>query len=190
MVKARYPAAIAFTIALSVGMAVSFISEHEGTGPTETIMVSATPSDVLLQTAATTIKAVQSVRYVAYADPGHGWKVPTICYGHTRGVQRGMRATQEQCDQWLRDDIEKICTPAMAYITTKITPSQASAVCSFTYNVGRYAFRDSTLLMKLNEGDFQGAADQFPRWNKSAGKVLPGLVRRRADERKLFMEGI
>ncbi|EPF81527.1 lysozyme, partial [Acinetobacter gyllenbergii] len=50
------------------------------------------------------------------------------------------------------------------------------------------AFKDSTLLKKLNAGDFMGAADQFPQWNKGGGKVMKGLVRRRAAERELFLK--
>lgn len=61
------------------------------------------------------------------------------------------------------------------------------ALVSFSYNVGVSAFETSTLLKLLNLGDYVGAADQFLRWNKGGGRVLPGLVRRRAAERALFL---
>ncbi|MCK2118973.1 lysozyme, partial [Pseudomonas juntendi] len=59
---------------------------------------------------------------------------------------------------------------------------------SFTYNLGAANLESSTLRRLLNSGDYAGAADQFPRWNKAGGKVLAGLTRRRAAERDLFLE--
>ncbi|KRJ11905.1 lysozyme [Acinetobacter nosocomialis] len=59
---------------------------------------------------------------------------------------------------------------------------------SLTYNIGSGAFKNSTLLKKLNKGDYQGAADQFLVWNKAGGKVMKGLVRRREAERALFLK--
>jgi lysozyme len=63
---------------------------------------------------------------------------------------------------------------------------QFDALVSFAYNVGVGNLRSSTLLRKLNAGDYDGAALEFHRWNRSKGKVLPGLVRRRAAEALLF----
>lgn len=64
---------------------------------------------------------------------------------------------------------------------------QIAACLSLSYNIGSAAFQGSTLLRKLKARDFAGAAEQFARWNKSKGKVLPGLVTRRAKERALFL---
>ena len=61
------------------------------------------------------------------------------------------------------------------------------SLTSFAYNCGLGNLQKSTLLKKVNAGDFKGAADEFPKWNKGGGKVLPGLVRRRASERLLFL---
>lgn len=58
---------------------------------------------------------------------------------------------------------------------------------SLAYNIGVSAFRGSTLLRLLNVSQYQAASDEFPRWNKAGGKVLPGLVKRRAAERALFL---
>jgi lysozyme len=58
---------------------------------------------------------------------------------------------------------------------------------SFAYNVGTHNLRESTLLKLFNAGDIAGAAEQFPRWNKANGKILPGLVARRDAERRLFL---
>jgi len=71
-------------------------------------------------------------------------------------------------------------------VAVHMTQGQNDAVVSFSFNVGLDQFADSTLLKKLNAGDYAGAANEFQRWNKGGGKVLPGLVKRREAERKLF----
>ena len=58
---------------------------------------------------------------------------------------------------------------------------------SFAYNIGRTAFENSTLLKLLNRGEYEAAAEQFEKWNKSGGRVLNGLTKRRFDEQKLFL---
>jgi lysozyme len=65
--------------------------------------------------------------------------------------------------------------------------NEFSSLCSFIYNVGSGNFQSSTMRMKLNRLDYGGAADEFPKWRKSAGRILPGLVRRRAAEKALFL---
>lgn len=57
------------------------------------------------------------------------------------------------------------------------------------FNIGMGNFSSSTLLKKWNAGDVQGAADEFPKWNKAAGKVMKGLQRRRYTERQVFLGG-
>ena len=74
-------------------------------------------------------------------------------------------------------------------VTVPLTDKQRGALCSFVFNVGCGAFKKSTLLKLLNVGDYTGAAAQLPRWNKAAGNILPGLVRRRGEERALFLSG-
>ena len=69
----------------------------------------------------------------------------------------------------------------------QLSQPQFDALVSFTFNVGQRAFSDSTLLRKLREGDFEGAAAEFPRWRYAGGKVLRGLERRRAAEREMFL---
>ena len=69
----------------------------------------------------------------------------------------------------------------------ELTQGQFDALVSFAYNVGSRALSTSTLLKKLNAGDIKGAADEFLRWNKSGGKVMPGLTNRRKAERALFL---
>lgn len=140
------------------------------------------------------IKAHEGVRLTAYADPGKGWAIPTIGYGHTSAagppaVYKGMKITQAGADEILRRDLAKFEGYVNAAAKVPLTQAQFDALVSFTFNLGPGHLRSSTLLRKLNAGDYQGAADQFPAWNKSGGKVLPGLVKRRAAERALFLSG-
>ena len=76
------------------------------------------------------------------------------------------------------DYVDQHCKPA--------TDNQFAALVSFCFNVGEGNLRTSTLRRMHNAGDYKGAAAQFARWDKAAGKVLPGLVKRRAAERKLY----
>ncbi|MDR0672503.1 MAG: lysozyme [Zoogloeaceae bacterium] len=148
------------------------------------------------QEKATIISTVQTLALIraqtravtlAYPDPGYGWKVPTICHGHTRGVKKGDTATLEQCEAWLIEDYEAIVLPALVRcVTAPVTENEAAALADFVFNVGGPGFCASTLVKKLNALDYAGAAAQFDRWVYSNGKKLPGLVKRRAAERALF----
>jgi lysozyme len=182
--KTRYPVAVAFSLALTGGL-VALTAQHEGTGRQEVVSADeASVRGLFVEQ----VKRNQIVITHAYPDPGYGWAVPTICYGHTRNVKRGDVATLAQCEAWLVEDFDRIVKPALVrYVTVQITVNQAVALADFIFNVGGGAFAKSTLLRKLNAEDCVGAADQFPRWNQSNGKVLPGLVTRRADERALFV---
>lgn len=69
-----------------------------------------------------------------------------------------------------------------------LTANQKAALIDFVYNLGAGAFGSSTLLKKLNAGDYKGAADEFPKWVYAGGRVLGGLVNRRKIERDLFIK--
>lgn len=138
------------------------------------------------------IKEFEGVRLEAYPDPAHGWKVPTIGVGHTSAaghppVTKGMKITMAEAESILRRDLQIFEAAVARNVKVPLTGNQFSALVSFTFNLGEGALATSTLLRKLNAGDYAGAADEFPRWNKANGKVLNGLVRRRAAERALFM---
>ena len=72
-------------------------------------------------------------------------------------------------------------------VKTELTENMFSSLCSFIYNVGSGNFQRSTMRMKLNRGQYESAADEFPKWVKAGGKRIRGLVRRRKQERKLFL---
>lgn len=126
----------------------------------------------------------------AYPDPVHGWAVPTIGYGSTGpAIKQGTVWTQAQAEIDLRMRMGGIGAHIDSLVAVPITDEQKAAMCDLAYNIGLGAFGGSTLLKMLNVGHIQGAADQFPLWNKSNGVVLDGLVKRRAAERAMFILG-
>lgn len=138
------------------------------------------------------IKHFEELRLVAYLCPAKVW---TIGWGHTKGVKPGDTCTKEQAEKWLLEDCEEFERAVHMLVKVPITQNQFDALVSFTFNVGpdidadtiAEGLGDSTLLRKLNGGDYAGAALEFPKWNKGGGYVLPGLVRRRAAEQNLFL---
>ncbi|NEO49125.1 MAG: lysozyme [Moorea sp. SIO4A3] len=123
-------------------------------------------------------------RVEAYIDPVG---IPTIGWGHTAGVRIGDIITVEQAEKLLRQDLESSESTVSNLVKVSLTDNEFSALVSFVFNIGPTAFRRSTLLRKLNQGDDQGAANEFLRWNKGGGRVLLGLSKRREAERKLFL---
>lgn len=130
------------------------------------------------------IKSYESLSLKAYRDSGG---VPTIGWGSTRGVRMGMQISQEQAEQRLLEDVADAEATVNKRVTVPMAQHQFDALVSFVFNVGGGAFRKSTLLEKLNLADYYGAANEFMRWVKAKGRVLPGLVKRRAAERALFL---
>ncbi len=128
-----------------------------------------------------------------YPDPAHGWKVPTIGYGHTDAAgypryahDKGLILTKDNAKMILARDLVQYERAVEAAVKVPLNANQFGALVSFTYNLGDGNLAKSTLLRKLNAGDYAGAASEFLRWNKAGGKVLPGLTRRRSAERALF----
>lgn len=98
-----------------------------------------------------------------------------------------MKITAAGADAILRADLVKFEQGVVKAVKVPLTQSQFDALVSFTFNLGPGSLGKSMLLHKLNAGDYTGAAAEFPKWNKSNGKVLAGLTRRRADEQALFL---
>lgn len=103
----------------------------------------------------------------------------------------GQRYTKAECDILFQIDWAKHEAGAMRCTKVLLTPGQRWAITDFAFNVGVRRYCTSTLNKKLNRGDYAGAAAEFPKWKYGnvGGKatVLPGLVRRRADERRAFL---
>ena len=87
----------------------------------------------------------------------------------------------------LRKEITHVEKGIRRLIKAELTENMFSALCSFAFNVGTGNLQRSTLRMKLNRGQYEDAADEFPKWRRAAGRILKGLVRRRASERALFL---
>ena len=129
------------------------------------------------------IKSFEGLRLSAYKDVVG---VVTIGYGTTSGVKMGDTITKERAEELLREDVARFESQVLRLVKVPLTQGQHDALVSFVYNLGAGNLSNSTLLRLLNAGDYAGAAAQFDRWNKAGGKVLAGLVRRRAAERALF----
>ena len=127
------------------------------------------------------IKRFEGLYLKAYVCPAG---VLTIGYGHTRGVKPCDEINELQAEIYLREDVEA-CEIQLNYLTLPINQHQFDALCSFIFNLGIGNFMQSTLLKKLKAGD-KTAADEILRWDKSGGKVLPGLTARRKAEYDLF----
>lgn len=124
----------------------------------------------------------------AYPDPGTGGDPWTIGWGTTGpDIKQGLNWTQQQCDDRFTQDLTKFAVGvANAIGGAATTQPQFDAMVSFAYNVGIGNLTKSTLLKLHKAGDYAAAANQFALWNKAAGKVLPGLTRRRAAEAALY----
>lgn len=129
----------------------------------------------------------EGLRLTAYPDPATHGDPWTIGYGHTGAeVHQGMTITQEQAEEFLMQDVQKAVQTVNLKIHTDLTQNEFDALVDFVFNCGAGNFAGSTLLKKINAGDMEGAALEFQKWDKAAGHVMAGLVRRRQAETDLF----
>jgi GH24 family phage-related lysozyme (muramidase) len=132
----------------------------------------------------------EGCRLAAYPDPGsrdgHPW---TIGWGSTGpGIAKGVTWTQQEADERFAADLARFAGKVRDLLGgAPTTQGQFDALVAFSYNVGVTGFANSTLLRRHKAGDYGGAADEFLRWNKNDGKILPGLTRRRQAERALYL---
>ena len=163
---ATWQKAGAATIALTVAMSPAgyrMLKSHEGLG----------------QPGATVQKA--------YADPYYGWRIATICYGHTAGVKQGDTATMAQCEQFLKQDVARHC--ALVYDALLphgiwLTQGEQDAYCSFAYNLGKFKGTDSVYGRLLKQDDW-GACMGLLKYRYSNGQPSRGLWERRYVEYNL-----
>ncbi|BCZ42668.1 TPA: lysozyme [Serratia marcescens] len=135
------------------------------------------------------IKRFEGLELEAYQDSVGVW---TIGYGWTQTVDGkkiapGMRIDQATAERLLKCGVVQYEQGVNQLVKVRITQGQFDALVSFSYNLGLRSLSTSTLLRKLNDGDKQGAADEFGRWVNAGGKRLDGLVTRRAAERRMFL---
>ncbi len=129
------------------------------------------------------IKGFEGLRLTSYQDSAGVW---TIGYGHTEGVRPGQTISQAQADNFFRSDVAWAEQAVRNNVSVPLNQGQFDAVVNITFNVGAGALESSTLLRKLNAGDYAGAREEFGRWVHAGGESLEGLVRRRAEEAELF----
>jgi len=139
------------------------------------------------------IRTFEGLSLQAYLDPVGIW---TIGYGHTSAagppkVTRGLKLTAVQCAKILSNDIVKYEAAVERLVTVPLSGNQFGALVSLCYNIGPGAFARSTVRRRINGRNYAGAADAFHMWVRGAVKgksvVLPGLVKRRTAESKLFL---
>lgn len=140
------------------------------------------------------IRCYEGFRAKAYRCPVG---VLTIGYGHTSmagppEVRAGMVMSKRQAEEVLSADVAVFASEIARFIRPALTSNQFSALVSFAYNVGVGAFRKSSVLAAVNRNDFDSVPRRLNLWVKAGGRVLSGLVKRRASEGQLFMraEGV
>lgn len=134
------------------------------------------------------ISSFEDTKLKAYDDGVGVWTIGTgtVIYQNGVKVKKGDVCTVEQAKTYFTHDLKQFEKTVNDSVKVDLTQNQFDALVSLTYNIGSAAFKNSTLLKKLNAKDHVGAADQFLVWNRGGGKVLNGLVRRREAERALF----
>jgi lysozyme len=131
------------------------------------------------------IKRFEGLRLSTYTCAGGKL---TIGYGHTgRDVDEDMTITEEEANDLLESDVKWAEGTVNKWVQVTINQNQFDALVSLIFNIGAMNFINSTLLKELNLGLYDEAVDQFLRWNRAKGRVLDALVKRRKEERDLFL---
>ena len=129
------------------------------------------------------IKFFEGLELEAYRCAAGVW---TIGYGHTKGVERGMKIDANTANKMLSEELTEYENYINSYVTVELNQDQFDAMVSWVYNLGGGNLKASTLLQVLNDGDYDGVPAQMMRWNKAGGRVLEGLTKRRQAEADLF----
>ena len=134
------------------------------------------------------VKEFEGLRLKAYKCPAAVW---TIGYGHTSAagapiVSADMLISKENAEEILQRDMVQYEDGVRKLVTVGLTQGQFDALVDFAYNAGVGALQKSTLLKKVNAEKFDEVPAEFMKWTKGGGKELPGLVRRRRAEVKLW----
>lgn len=128
-------------------------------------------------------ESFEKCRLTSYQDSGGVW---TNGWGNTHRVTPGTTISQDQADSDLLANVQDAVDCVNDNVTVALAQNQFDALVDFVFNVGCGAFKGSTLLKKLNTGDFTGADAQIALWDKVKGVVCPGLDNRRHADQVLF----
>ena len=132
------------------------------------------------------IKKWEELRLEAYLPTTRDkW---TIGWGHTRGVKKGDSITKEEANQLFAEDVKWVEDALDRLVKVPLNQFQYDALASLVFNIGETNFATSTLLRKLNAGDYNGAAHEFPRWIYQKKIPLQGLINRRKEEMDYFLQ--
>ena len=129
------------------------------------------------------VKFFEGFEANAYLCPANVW---TIGYGRTRNVQEGDVVNERQAERDLLEELDEFANQVLNTVKVELLQHQLDALTSWTYNLGVGNLQSSTLLKKLNTGDYESVPSEMVRWNKAGGKVLAGLTRRREAEAELW----
>ena len=132
----------------------------------------------------------EGLRLSAYDDGVGVW---TIGFGTTKypngiRVKKGDTCTVAQARSYMQHDLKEFEQTVNSAVKTEVNQNQFDALVSLAYNIGTNAFKNSTLIKQLNEGNYKAAANQFDAWVNAGGKRMQGLVNRRATEKALFLK--
>ncbi len=129
------------------------------------------------------IKKFEGFSAFPYMCPAGYW---TVGFGH-RTIDKHTIISEDTAEKFLRYDLSYAERAVNKQITSALTENQFGALVSFVFNLGSGRLQSSTLRMKLNRGDYEGAANELMKWVKGGGRTLKGLVIRRQAERELFL---
>ena len=129
------------------------------------------------------LKHFEGCELNAYQDSVGVW---TIGYGHTKGVERGMKISQEEAESMLQQELEHEYEDYISDIDQELTQCQFDALVCWVYNLGPTNLRSSTMLKEIIAGNMDLVPFKMQRRDKAGGKVLLGLTRRRNAEALLF----
>jgi len=135
------------------------------------------------------IKKYEGCSLKCYLDP---IGIPTIGFGsiwgldHTRLSVHHRDITENEAEFLLKRELNTTERQVASLVRVPLTQNQFSALCCLVYNIGSGRFKSSTIRMKINRKDYTGASNEFWKWRRAGGRILKGLVRRRADEKELF----
>lgn len=130
------------------------------------------------------IKYYEQCRLFAYRD---SVGVPTIGWGHTKGVRMGQAITQKQADDYLLEDVASV-EKSLNQLGINFKQCQFDALCSWTFNLGAGSLLSSTMCKKIKAGaSDEEITDQLIKWHNAGGQPLLGLMKRRVSEANMFL---
>jgi len=183
-------AVIAVALIVAAGSALAMSKPQ----PEPPMIVVDTTEAATMAVAVPLVARWEGKRNAAYLDTIASPAVWTVCYGETRGVKSGDTYTDAQCNAMLERGLVTYRNGLHGYFTdatkaTRLTPDRDAAYVSLAYNVGITGAGKSTATRRLNEGDIEGGCEAIGWWNRAGGRVVRGLVNRRANEVHLCLRG-